>query len=212
MTYQTDSQEREAAEQAAAREQNNAAAWETVLRTFPLDRPGEAHYRMLLDYCQNEITLEKVSRFFANPPKGWSLPLISLDRRREQIIDEICDLERDPKGRRMSDYDCRMSRIKYTSTYSLGQLRARYVELRLKQEWAKKSPDDIRVELAAIRASTSNVWRDPADGRVYEKLPTTLEGLPAGDFLKYAAKHEFPKFRRVVERYGAPQVTAALKQ
>jgi hypothetical protein len=210
MTYQIDLQEREAAEQAAAKERKNSEVWEVVLRTLPLDRPGEAHFRMLLDYCQGELTLEKVTRFFLNPPRGWTLPLVSMNKAREQLIDEICELLEDPTQRRMSAYDLRQARIRYQSTYSLGQLRARLVELLLKQAWAKKSPDEIRVELAAIRAAESNVWTNPADGRVFERLPATIDGLAAGEFLRWAARHSFDHFKNLTARFGAPQITAAM--
>jgi hypothetical protein len=199
-------------EEQAALEQRNNEVFEVVLRTvFPRDRvvqDCEAVRKMLLEYCSGEFTLEKVSRAIANPPQGYNFGVIKLDRARQAIIDEICELE---SAQRITEFQARQNRIKYEATFSLGQLRARLVELLLKAEWGRKSVSEIHAELATMRESKSPVWRDPHDGRVYEKLPATLEGLPAGEFLRHAAKFEFPKFRRIVERYGAPQVTVTLR-
>jgi hypothetical protein len=195
-------------EEQAALDRRNAEAWEAILRTFPMDRPGEAHYKMLLEYCQNEITIEKASRFFATPPDGVTLRLISLQKARQQIIDEICGLESE---QRITEFQARQNRIKYSATFSLGQLRARLVELMLKAEWSKKTVPEIHAELATIRTANNPVWRDN-DGRVWEKLPATLDGLPAADFIKWSAKHDYPKFKQLVSRYGTKQCTAAMNQ
>jgi hypothetical protein len=207
MTYDTQIAADQQQQEAAARDQRNAEAWEAILRTFPMNNPGIAHFNMLVEYCQGELTLEKVGRFFANPPKGWSLPLIALDKRRQQIVDEIIELEADPTGRRMSDYQLRQNKIKYESTYGLAQLRARYVELCLLREWSKKSVPEIQTELAALRATQAgpNPWFP------FEKLPAVIEGMPAAEYLRYAAKHEFNRFKRLVEHHGSAQITAAMQ-
>ncbi len=192
------------------RDQRNAEIWEAILRTFPMDNPGEAHFKMLVDFCQGELSVERVSHFFANPPQGWNLPLISLDKRREQLITEIIELEQEY---RISDHQLRQNKIKYESTYSLAQLRAQLVEILLKREWAKKTPDQIRAGLKELRSEGLDN-RYPNYPRLLREIvpPGQVFAVPTRSYLMELAKSDIFTFKKFVRLYSLQQINDILNQ
>jgi len=190
------------------RDQRNAEAWEAILRTFPMDNPGEAHFKMLVEYCQGELSVERVSRFFADPPQGWNLPLISLDKRRQQLVKEIIELE---TQYRMSDHQLRQNKIKYESTYSLAQLRARLVEILLKRNWAEKTPDQIRAGLKELRNEDTKY---PGYPRLLSTIvkPGQIFATDTREYLLELARTDVHTFKRFTRLYGVDQINDILNQ
>ncbi len=211
MSYASDMQQREAEQAAADKERRNRELFEVILRT-PFGKfavgDGEANYRMLLEYCGGQLTIEKAAHLLANPNPGFQIHTERLDKRREQLIADICELEHDPTGRRLSEFDARQRRIRYESTYSLAQLRSRYVDLYLKKEWAKFTSAQIHSAFRAAEktAAGKNPWLP------YEMLPAEIEGLPAPEALRHFARHEYRRFEYICKRYGHRQVDAVMNQ
>src|SRR6516164_3294216 len=208
-TYQQEIEKKIQQEQVAELQRKNDLAWRQIVDTYPL-KDCTANRRIVEDYCNGVITIDKFQFLQQNPPKGYQL---AWGEEWQSLLQEILGMLYDPYGRRMTDHDLRQQAIKM-SFWTRAQLRARRDELALKQQLNKKTATELREDLRKAREVK----------RPYPGFPTllpttvpkytvpemgwnTIHAIPTGDYMRWLAKHDIFLFKRYAAIYSMNQLT-----
>ncbi len=202
MSYQSDAAVKNASDDAAARDPLNRAAFHELIARHGLLGSGEANYKLLVDYCQGELTVARAEFLLANPKPGFQLYFLD---ERDKWIEKILALLHDPSERRFTAHDSRMERVRM-QYWSRMQLKQRHDELFVKQTLAQKSAAELKADLAAVRKADESPW--PGYPRL---LSTTVprgyvQAIPTGQHLRWLAKNDLFGFKKACSLYGVDQV------
>ena len=199
INFENEQAKQQAAESAAQRDEANARAYQTILRSYTL-RDTFANFRIIEEWAKpNVITLLAFEELLKASPQ--SLDMSS----REEIIEDIL------KNSHTSDAnEQRQIRFRLT-TFSLGQLRDKRKNIEFKGkvrtlDQAKKFVADARnIEIG---------WKNSG----YPKLQSTIiprgevRAIPTGQYLRHLAATSLWDFKRMVRVYSSQQVDFWLAQ
>src|SRR5262249_16007397 len=127
-------------------QQRNDQVWRQIVDTYPL-KDCSANRRMVEDYCNGAITLNKFQFLQQNPPKGYQL---AWGEEWQSLLQQILGMLYDPYRRGMRDFELKSQAMKM-AFWTRAKLRARRDELALKQQLNKKTSTELREDLRKAR-------------------------------------------------------------
>ena len=226
-TYTEQLRKKEEADAAAQLAQANASAWRQILREHPEVLDGEANFKIVLEFCEGQITSEKFRVLIQEKPAGFDL---ALGDDRPKLIEKIM-LVIDPKGIRFSEsLNSKMSRRVQTGRvdHVEEEMRLRFLneekrlgylsriqlldELErrnLKSELRSMSPEEVAKRRDAYRPP-----QQPPRSDGYPTLPQYLV-LPGHvqatqmtpELIRSLVKTDYDCWRLLVRKYGSDQIT-----
>lgn len=171
----------------AQQDRVNADAWGAILNRYPL-RDSQANYSVILDWCGDQITVEKFERLWAENPSVLDVSS------REEIIQDIVD---NSFG---NSNDLRSLAFRL-STFSLAQLREKRRTIAFKAE--VKSKEQAREVLKNAQPNRDRFpGYVPLPDRLYDSATRTWVTVDKEYLDGLIRNGDLFQFKRLVKLHG----------
>ena len=208
MSYTNEVLEQDAKDRAQRLAAANRAAWEEILNSTDVTE-GEAFYRLVLEFCEGEITFDKFALLQATCPAGFDFTNPKWHQgTRENLLKKIKSAIRSQTP--LATEDEIRNVVGAMASWDKAKLRAKLRELNFKQEI--RTASDAREYLAKYRLLVSQQQYFTKSGQgPFPRLP--LHVVPPGFVTaipldaKYIHSLDAAGIRKLTQRYSDEQVT-----